>query len=143
VEDNTTKARQLWIAGVVAALVLFVGFVTAPLSGEGDPNKRKVREAVYGNRPLGLPWLVVHVTTCAVIFIPTPCCIVNTIRVLLAANDLGAGKHGPLLWRFFSSYCATTFMPELQRPRFWMKLTWAWFFACFLGWIVLTSILGV
>jgi hypothetical protein len=142
-ENYQTINRQLWAVATGTAIVIYLVMTLTLLEGENDPNARKVREAVYGDRPVGLPWLAVHAAICAGILAPLPACIVNSIRVFWAASDLGAGKRGPLLWRFFSSYCATAFIPELQRARFWMKVTWGWFFAVFVGWIVLTTILDV
>lgn len=141
-DEFAEKRRILWRGAIPLAIFVFGVMVYTELSAEGDPKARQVREAVYGDNPLGLPWLVVHSFVCFVICIPLPLCIVSTGEMLGAARVLGVRG---LDWIFFPyrSYRAVVSVPEFRGLHRRLTLTWGWYFAWFAGWILLTSILGV
>jgi hypothetical protein len=143
VDEFAEKRRTLWWIAVPLAVFICAVMICTPLPGEGDPESREVREAVYGDKPLGLPWLAVHSLLCLGLCVPLPICIVSTGEMLGAGRALGV-RQG-VDWVSFSvrSYRAIAAVPELRGLYWRVTLTWSWYFACFVAWIVWTSILGV
>ena len=142
-DEFAEKRRILWRIALPLAVFLFGVMVFIPLSGESDPKACQVREAVYGDEPLGLPWLAVHSLVCLGICIPLPLCIVSTGEMLGVGRALGVAQGVDWVSYFFRSYRAVSAVPELRWLYWRVTLTWGWFFTCVVGWIVLTSILGV
>jgi hypothetical protein len=143
VDEFAEKRRTLWWIAIPLAAFMFGVMVFTPLDDENDPEKRQVREALYGDDPLGLPWLVVHSLVCLGICIPLPLCIVSTCELIGVGRTLGVTASWEPFSYCFRAYRAIAAVPELRGLYWRVTLTWAWYSGLFIGWIVLTSILGV
>jgi hypothetical protein len=142
--DDLAELRRFlrWPSLLLTVIMLGV-MIHTPLQAEGDPQSRQVREAVYGDKPLGLPWLVVHSAVCCLICTPLPLCVVSTGEMIGAGDVLGVRPRWNWISSLFRSYRAISAVPELRGLYWRVTLTWGWYLAWFAGWIVLTSILGV
>ena len=137
--DERLIDRKMWVVAIITTLIMFAVFVITPVRAEDNP---EVRKAVYGDRPLGLHWLTVHTAACVIICIPMPLCIVSSLKTGIVGADLGV--EGRTVFTYlFRSWRAISPIPELRWLYWCVTLTWSWYVACFIMWIVVTTILGV
>ena len=120
---DSEKTRKLWLVSALVTVFALCVIAFTPLGAEDKAETRRVREAIYGDRPLGLPWLAVHAAVCTLIVIPLPLCVVSTCQLLGAGAGLGI-RSWHLFSLLFRSYREVSKIPELRALYVRVTLTW-------------------
>lgn len=134
------KRRRLYWATAFVTLFLYFG-ITITILRDNNPSAVRVKETVYGNRPFGLPWQVVHFAAFAVLCAPFPVFVISAVRLSAAAKERGRSADG--LVSFAWNYRALSADPETRRDARRVVFIALGYLLLFIGWLVFTSIKGI
>jgi hypothetical protein len=112
-----------------------------PILLDDDPGAVQIRKAVYGDRPFGLPWQVVHALTFALICAPFPIWLVSFVRLQWGSREINRPVSGFL--SFLANRRALMRVPKLCPHARRVEIITLGYLLLFMGWIVFTSMKGI
>jgi hypothetical protein len=139
-KETPQMVRRLYWLTAFISLVLYLG-ITLVIMFDKNPSAEQVRKTVYGDRPLGLPWQVVHAVAFAVLCAPFPVWLFSAVRISFLSAELGRPVSGVL--DFVWQYRALTAVPEVRPYARRLAFISLAYFVLFIGWLVFTSIMGI
>jgi hypothetical protein len=100
-----------------------------------------VFEAAYGEKPFGLPWVVVHFALGALLCLPMPALWFNLIQLYRRASAKGMLITGVL--SFLWNYPELLRHPDLAGPLYRSVALCGFYLAVLIAWICYTTLLGI
>lgn len=129
--------RYLCMALVTGGFFAIVAGV--PIFTPGEATKR-VNMAVYGQRPLGLPWQVCHVVVAALIAAPMPWGVSNFVLARRLMEREGFPTHELLVWPIIYLFARDKELRRLLRRVFAVAVLYLLLAA---AWIVYAGVRGI
>ena len=139
-EETPEMRRRLhWLVGIIT--FLFYCGITFTIMLDEKPDARKVAEAVYGTRPFGLPWQVVHVVVFALLFAPLPVLLISAIRIFVGSRMMDRPVSGVL--SFLVHYRVLIAVPQLRPHVCRVTIVSLGYLFLLFVWIVFTAVKGI